>query len=271
MKKISALTVSVGYSDFLCWTLTENKHLFDNWIIVTDTKDTETKKLCDNHNVMCIQTDVFYENGAKFNKYAGINEGLKYIDRDGWIVFLDSDIVLHGMTKYVLEHIPLDETCIYGIDRVNCIGLENWLSYVAKRDALYQNWLLHGSGMEFGARLVHYFGEDRDNGKFVGWRPLGFFQMCHGKSFQDYPQKSKGADHCDLEFVRYYYTREKRVLIPELIAIHLESIGAYKSINWSGRASLPFTVNQKITLKYKLLSIIYKYATKFDFIKYWFI
>ena len=251
MKKISALTVSVGYSDFLCWSLTENKHLFDNWIIVTDTKDIRTKELCDNHNVMCIQTDVFYENNGVFNKYAGINEGLKYIDRNGWIIFLDSDIILHGLTKYILEKIPLDETFIYGIDRVNCIGLENWLHYVERRDSLHQNWLLHTAGMELGARLVHYFGEDRDKGNFIGWRPLGFFQMCYGTSFGNYPQNTIGADHCDLEFVRNW-DRSKRSLIPELLAIHLESEGAYKGINWHGRKSLPFSTGTKITIIYRI-------------------
>ena len=35
---------------------------------------------------MCIQTDVFYENGNKINKGKGINEGLKHLDGDGWIV-----------------------------------------------------------------------------------------------------------------------------------------------------------------------------------------
>ena len=257
MKKITALTVSVGYSDFLCWSLTENKHLFDNWIIVTDTKDTKTKQLCDNHNVTCIQTDVFYENNGIFNKYAGINEGLKYVDRDGWIIFLDSDIILHGLTKYILEKIPLDESCIYGIDRVNCVGLETWLDYVSKRDALFQNWLLHTSGMEMGARLVHYFGEDRDSGKFLGWRPLGFFQMCYGRSFGIYPQNTIGADHCDLEFVRNW-ARGKRVLIPELLGIHLESIGAHKGINWHGRKSLPFKIGTKITFRYRIKGLYWR-------------
>ena len=266
MKKISALTVSVGYSDFLCWTLTENKHLFDNWVIVTDTKDTATKALCDNHNVMCIQTDVFYDNNGKFNKYAGINEGLKYIDRDGWIIFLDSDIVLHNLTKYILEKLELDETCIYGIDRVNCIGLEKWLSYVVKRDALFQNWLLHTSGMEFGARLVHYFGEEQDKGKFVGWRPLGFFQMCYGRSFENYPQNTIGADHCDLEFVRNW-ERNKRVLIPEFIGIHLESVGSYKGMNWYGRKSLPFTTNTRITFKYRIKRFFWRIYDIFNKIK----
>lgn len=266
MKKINALTVCCGYSDFLCWSILENKQLFDSWIIVTDTKDKKTKELCDNYNLHCIQTDVFYENGI-FNKYAGINEGLKYIDKDSWIIFLDADIILHNLTKYVLEHIPLDETCIYGIDRVNCVGLPNWLKYISKRDSLFQNWLLHSAGFEFGSRLVHYFGENQDNGKFVGWRPLGFFQMCYGKAFNTYPQNTIGADHCDLEFVRNW-GRSRRILIPELIGIHLESEGTFKGINWYGRKSLPFEINQDTSFLNKIRNKWLKIKIKWQRKKY---
>ena len=92
--KLQALTVSVQYDDFLSHTITENIKLFDKWIIVTDTKDIKTKELCDQYpTILCIQTDIFYHHGAPFDKYAGINEGLKYVDDDAWILFLDSDFV----------------------------------------------------------------------------------------------------------------------------------------------------------------------------------
>jgi hypothetical protein len=267
MKKITAITVCVGYSDFLCWVLPENKNIFNKWIIVTDTKDTETKNLCENYNVFCIQTDVFYQNKNKFNKYAGINEALKYVDNDSWVIFLDSDIVLHHLSRRVFDSLELNEKFIYGIDRVNCVGLENWLNYIRKRDALFKNWMLHSSGMELGARLVHYYGEERDKGKYIGWRPLGFFQMCHRSAFDSYPQNTIGADHCDLEFVRHW-ERSKRVLIPELLGIHLESVGATKGINWYGRKSQPFTLDAKTNNRYKfLLKIITLKNMLVNFIK----
>jgi len=259
--KITCITVSVGYSDFLCWSLLENKQLFDQWIIVTDTKDQKTKDLCDNHNVYCLQTDVFYEKGI-FNKYAGINEALKLVDGDSWVLFLDSDIILPSMTKYILEKLPLDISCIYGVDRVNCVGLENWINYIQKRDSIKQNWLLHTAGFPLGARLVHYFGEARDEGHFLGWRPLGFFQLAHKSSFDAYPQNSIGADHCDLEFVRNW-PRNKRILIPEILAIHLESVGASKGINWYGRKSQPFELGQEDSLKLRLSYLWYKIKMKY--------
>ena len=265
--KITCITISVDYSDFLCWSLTENKTLFDQWIIVTSTKDTKTKELCDNHNVFCLQTDVFYEKGI-FNKYAGINEALKLVDEDSWVLFLDSDIMLPTLTKYILENIKLDPSCIYGIDRVNCEGLEKWIEYINKRNITFQNWLLHTSGMPLGARLVHYFGEARDEGRFLGWRPLGFFQLAHRTSFSEYPQNTIGADHCDLEFVRNW-PREKRVFIPEILAIHLESVGATKGINWYGRKSSPFKTGIKVKWFQKIKQFFNRYIVGyFEKVKY---
>src|SRR6185312_13003905 len=118
--KLQALTVSVQYDDFLQHSIQENLKLFDKWIIVTDTKDIKTKELCDQYpKILCIQTDIFYHHGAPFDKYAGINEGLKYVDDDAWILFLDSDIILHYEMRRTLEKLHLDKTCIYGIDRLN--------------------------------------------------------------------------------------------------------------------------------------------------------
>ena len=266
MKKLTCISVAVDYSDFLCWSILENKNSFDQWIIVTSTKDIKTKELCDNNNIYCLQTDAFYENGI-FNKYAGINEALKLVDSDSWVLFLDADIILPNLFKYVLERISLDEKCIYGIDRVNCIGLEKWVDYIYRRDSLYQNWLLHSSGFPLGARLVHYFGEARDEGHFLGWRPLGFFQLAHRGAFNTYPQNTIGADHCDLEFVRHW-ERKNRILIPEILGIHLESVGASKGLNWHGRKSLPFTLNQTVGLGTKLKYFWYKLKVKYQKIRF---
>lgn len=237
--KLQAVTVSVNYSDFLKYTIVENKDLFDKWIIVTDTKDAKTKELCDEYGITCIQTDVFYENGAKFNKYAAINEGLKYVDDDAWILFIDSDIVLHYEMRRTLEKIGLRKDCLYGMDRLNCSGYKNWKKYISGRGMLMENWLLHTAGLDLGPRLVHHYGMSGENGRFEGWRPLGYFQLAHRSAFTSYPQDSKTADHCDLLFSRLW-DRQHRIFIPELYCIHIESYGAGKAINWNGRRSRPF-------------------------------
>lgn len=255
--KLQCITVSVKYADFLIHTLEENAKLFDKWIIVTDTKDQETKNLCSNYkNIQCIQTDVFYENGAKFKKFAGVNEGLKYVDKDAWVLFLDSDIVLHSQTKRILENVNLDPTFIYGIDRVNCVGRQAWDDYKKARDLVIHNWLLTDAGFKLGSRLVHYYGYEGGDGKFAGWNPIGFFQLAHRSSFDSYPQNSVGADHCDLVFARQW-PRNRRMLIPEIMAIHLESNFLVRGTNWYGRLSLPFTLEAKPTFKY-FLNVLYR-------------
>lgn len=85
-----------------------------------DLADTEVSALCDEFGYFLVKTDVFYENGVSFNKYAGINEGLKHIDDDAWVLFVDSDIVLQPDTKRVLTEINLDESFLYRFDRVLC-------------------------------------------------------------------------------------------------------------------------------------------------------
>lgn len=242
--KLHAITVSVNYSDFLEHIIEPNKKVFDHWVIVTDTKDTKTKELCDKHGVFCVQTDVFYDNGAYFNKYAGINEGLKYVDDDAWIMFLDSDIVLHHSTRRILEQLNLDVTCLYGMDRITCEGPKKWEEYKKGKDILRENWLLTVEGLSFGARLVHHYGHEGENGRFEGWRPLGFLQLAHKQAFDNYPQDSKTADHCDLLFARQWH-RSKRHLIPEIYAIHLESDHAGKAVNWRGRKSQPFIIKEE--------------------------
>lgn len=236
--QLTAITVSVNYSDFLCHALLWNKHLFSKWIVVTDTKDNITKDLCVYHGVTCIQTDVFYEEGG-FNKYAGINEALKKATKDEWVLFLDSDIILPPHTKRTLDNLEMDKNSIYGIDRLDAVGISQYINFVNHPRNLIDNWLVSSSNLPLGSRIAHIYGQKGDNGKFSGWKPLGFFQLAHSSSFNMYPQNCKGADHCDIVFANCY-SRVNRLLIPEILSIHLVSDDATWSSNWNGRKTAPF-------------------------------
>lgn len=240
IRKLSApltcVTVSVNYTDFLKYTITANKQHFDRWVVVTDTKDIATYQMCITNGIECIQTDVFYSNGARFNKYAAIQEGLKTVSKDDWVLFLDSDILLPQQTRRILENLNLDEDCLYGLDRLNIRGIEELWAYLEGPGMLKENWMLSTAGLEMGARLVHHYGHAGENGRFEGWRPLGFFQLAHHSSFETYPDNSIGADANDLVFARQW-PRHRRIFIPELFVLHLESKKATKSINWYGRKS----------------------------------
>lgn len=236
--QLTAITVSVNYSDFLCHALLWNKALFSKWIVVTDTKDTITKDLCVYHNVTCIQTDVFYEGGG-FNKYAGINEALKKVTKDEWVLFLDSDIILPPHTKRTLECLELDKKSIYGTDRLDCVGVSEYMKFVNHPRNLIDNWLVSSCNLQLGSRIAHIYGQKGDNGKFSGWKPLGFFQLAHSSQFSMYPQDCKGADHCDIVFANLY-NRINRIMIPEILPLHLVSEDATWSSNWNGRKTAPF-------------------------------
>lgn len=246
--KLQGLTVCVNYADFFEQTGKANKGIFDKFVVVTDLADTEVSALCEEFGYCLVKTDVFYEGGASFNKYAGINEGLKHIDEDAWVCFVDSDIVLQPDTRRVLKELDLDKTFLYGIDRVNCVGFESWEKYQKGRGVLEENWMLTPAGLSLGARLVHYYGHEGENGRFEGWRPLGFFQLCHRQAFELYPQETKGADHCDLLFARLW-DRKHRAHIPELMGVHLESKSADNGVNWYGRKSDPFVRSLKPAYK----------------------
>ena len=234
---ITAISVCVNYSDFFAWSALANRGLFSKWIIVTDTKDSKTKAIANHYGYQCIQTDVFYE-GGEFKKFKGINAGLEKAGKD-WVVFLDSDIVLHPLTKRVFDSLKFDQECLYGIDRINYSTFKQWFDYCNNPNLIIDNWLMTDAEGKFGSRINHYYGQQGDNGKFTGWKPLGFFQMAHKSQFTEYPSDCKGADHCDLVFANQW-EREKRVLIPEIMAIHLETESNKWGVNWQGRKSLPF-------------------------------
>ena len=77
-------------------------------------------------------------------------------------------------------------------------------------------------------------------GDYGGYVPIGFFQLFHGSAWKRYPIVQDGdAEHTDvLHGIRW--DRPKRVLLPEIIAIHLESETASMGVNWKGRKTRRF-------------------------------
>jgi hypothetical protein len=121
---LEAIIVSVNYSDFLSVTLEKNHKHFGNIIIVTDTKDDKTEKVSNKYNnITLIKTDIFYQNGAKFNKGAAINVGLINSKYKDWVLLLDADIVLPENFREKLE---LDKECSYGARRYDVQTREQW-------------------------------------------------------------------------------------------------------------------------------------------------
>jgi hypothetical protein len=245
--KLEAVIVCVNYSDFLAHTLPSTKNQFDRLVVVTDFEDLETKRLCEFYNVMCVQTDAFYENGDTFNKGKGINEGLKHLDLNGWVVHLDADIYLPPQTRTILENIPLDSTKIYGADRLMCPSFDEWQEFQNSPTPIQDAWIfVHLTKFPVGVRICEY------KSHHVGYEPIGYFQLWNPSSSGvfAYPNKHGFADRTDVLHCKKW-PRQKRELLPEIVVIHLESEPGI-GLNWKGRTTEKFSSKKSMPEKKRL-------------------
>lgn len=242
--RINAVTVCVDYSDFLAHSLPYNKSLFDRLIVVTSKTDRATADLCEHHHVECIKTDVFYKDGATFNKGAGINEGLKALGGADWVCHFDADIVLPPRTRDILNRIHLDPTNIYGVDRLMCRSFDDWANYMSKPEVQHScESYIQANAFPLGVRVGKL--------KESGWLPIGFFQLWHPalSGHTEYTEHGT-ADRGDMRFA-LQWPRQHRVLIPEIVGIHLASEipGDGMGSNWNGRRTPHFGPSVKQTVK----------------------
>jgi hypothetical protein len=238
---IEAVLVCVNYSDFLAHTLPSTRSQFDKLVVVTDTKDLKTKKLCEFYNVECVQTDVFYEDGNSFNKGKGINKGLEKLALDGWVVHIDSDIFLPPQTRGILENLPLEGDKIYGADRLMCPSYEKWEKFIRRPSPIQDSWIfIHTDAFPMGVRLAEY---KTPQG---GYEPIGYFQMWNPKKsgIFRYPTEHGFADRTDVLHCKKW-PRKKRELLPEIVVIHLESEKGL-GLNWKGRVTQEFAPKPKV-------------------------
>jgi len=202
---------------------------------VTDTKDHETKRVCEFWNVQCVQTDEFYVDSPTIpNKARGINEGLKHLDLDGWVVQLDADIFLLPQTRMILENYPLDEKKIYGVDRLMCNSYKEWHNFMHKSKPVYEGWVYcHVDMFPVGTRMVQYHG--------AGYYVLGYWQLWNpkGSGISDYPIEQAGFDRTDVVHFKRW-SKENIGFIPDLVVIHLASEDHAQGQNWLGRKTNKF-------------------------------
>lgn len=235
---IEAVIVCVDYSDFLAYTLPQAKLHFDYIVVVTTPADKETQQLCLHHNVECLRTNAFYEDGDSFNKAKGINEGLMYISKRDWVVHMDADIWLPAMTRTIMNKKDLDKRKIYGIDRLMCPDYDSWVKYLKRPRLVHDNWIfVHLNAFPIASRVADYNGD--------GYAPIGYFQMWHPQASKTtlYPQHHGQADRTDMMFAKGW-AKKDRELIPEIVGIHLDSENATMTEmgrNWKGRRTAPFS------------------------------
>jgi hypothetical protein len=244
MIAIEAVTVCVGYADFLTETARHNRHIFDRWVVVTRPDDRETIECCRRHSLDCLTTRELGHNGDPFNKGRGIAIGTSQLSSQNWILHLDADIVLPRDTRRMLAIASLDKSSIYGVDRVCLHTWEEWKTLEAS-GYLYDQHGFHmvvfppppAASGELNCRIMR--------GRF-GWTPLGYFQLVHGSDGlhsgwrqKDYSDGDDSAGHSDMKFAMQW-DRDHRILIPEIFAVHLESERVRFGANWNGRKTRPF-------------------------------
>lgn len=229
---IECVIICVNFADILAHTLPLNRNHFDKLVVVRDSRDQDTWNLCRHWHVECVTTDEFYgfDGELAFAKGNGINAGLKKLSKRGWVVHMDADILLPPRFRELVERVvrPREDT-IYGIDRVMCPGFREWIAWHGKPETQHADEIfVIPPSWPLGPRIARLDGE--------GYVPIGFFQMWHPgvSGVSDYPTQHGTAGRTDmLHSLRW--ARDKRALIPEIFAVHLQGDIEPGMTNWRGR------------------------------------
>jgi hypothetical protein len=236
--KIEAVTICVGYADFLAETAKFNAGQLDRWVIVTTEDDEQTREVCRIHDLETLLTGDHQRGSGKFNKGRMIDRGLQHLSQGQWRLHLDADVVLPGQFRRMLEGAHLHERKIYGCDRLMVTGWEQW------QRLLRSGWLNHThcsvnipEGIKIGTRWSL---------ASSGYVPIGFFQLWHGQAdewrgrrHRTYPISHGDACRSDVQHAMQWDRRD-RELLPEVIVVHLDSERSRLGANWNGRTTSQF-------------------------------
>lgn len=189
---LRAIVVCVDYADILSVTLPYNEKHFKEIMVVTSWGDKKTRALVHALNarqfvssdecVLVHETNAFYERGAKFNKWAALEEGLDVFGRHGFMTLLDADVLWPKDLKGALDSLvpgnlytPRRRMCPtlpVSIDRVP--DERTWARYpLHHNDAEFAGYsqIFHAGDPTLGARPWHD----------TNWKHAGgadsFFQM----------------------------------------------------------------------------------------------
>lgn len=228
--KLEAVIVCVNFDDMLDVTLPMNHPHVDNMVIVTSHQDTKTQAVAKKYGATCVLTDLFSKNTRKFNKGAAINAGFGYFQYKGWRMHLDADIVLpDNFRRMMFNHTTLNESTIYGADRVNVVGLQELWDVRANPQAA-ERCLVHSN--------TNHPHEHRYVDPVEGYLPIGYFQMWHASCQKPYPFSLGDASHDDAMFAALW-PRGYRQLLPSAICYHLVAQPPTWGENWDGERRHP--------------------------------
>ncbi len=112
---IHGLTVCVDYAEYLAVSLDRWTAGLASLLVVTTERDHDTISLCHAHGIRCFITDVFYADGASFNKGRAMEAARRTMTWADWILLFDADVVPPAEWKGRLK--GLDIGYLYGCRR----------------------------------------------------------------------------------------------------------------------------------------------------------
>lgn len=228
---IRAILVSVDYSDILRITLPYNRRHFDEvWIVTSPADAPNVIPIATANDAEVVVTDLFYEDGADFNKFRALEHALDVVGRRGWICQLDADVLWpKDASDRIMEAVgTLKPGNLYG-----CIRRmwDNWPSYPFPRDrntveTLTKEGYIVLAESEWGRLPIH-----RNIGEWAG-----FTQLYHANdpvlgSPPWHDVKWAHAGGADSFFQQKWHS-SKKVRLPFEV-LHLGPAGE----NWFGRAT----------------------------------
>ena len=116
-----------------------------------------------------------------------------------------------------------------------CASYREWQKFVClpRLQQEDETWM-HLDGFPLGVRVLHAH-------KYI---PIGFMQIWNAASgILKYPENHTTAARTDMQFAELW-PRNRRGLIPEIVAYHLESEPASMGANWNGRATKKFSPDE---------------------------
>lgn len=215
--QLNLLVVCVDYSDYLEDTIKHNLDLFDTLHIVTSSKDLATQELCLKYSgkINCIITDLFYSNGALFNKGSSINYALSTIERKNWILVGDADCLYPKNIKKDL--INSDKNCLYTYRR----------KLVANKKHMY----------DIKNNVADPLGHHNKNVHLgIGYCQIFNFESRFFPKQNYYPTTSNNASTSDIAFSRNWPSKFRKVIESDYV-LHLGELCK----NWKGRKSPVWT------------------------------
>ena len=237
---ITALLVSVNYSDYLEVALPYNTLQFDQIIVITVESDKACQDLCSKYsNVKCLvfPDEILKKNGKTFNKGAIINKGFEYLNEIGysdWLVMTDADTIFPENFKELMTGKKKDPNILYGMNRKHCAKLARFNRYMRNKEDTHLR----------AARIHEYF--------------MGFCQIFIYKNNKLKYDENCNAEESDIIFLTNFSEEFKWiwsnrsvnrnwresiisinnfiVLSEDAFTIHLGAPGR----NWKGRKTEPF-------------------------------